>query len=173
MNRFAYYGLIGGLVVISYLFANGLAGLLVATAAPVGQETLHKQKIYAYRDWQSTGVQLHANETVAITAEGEWLYTPGEYHGPEGHPRYPAPDFYPIPGVAGGVLIGKIGESGTPFVVARNSWNASYDGWDASAGRYAEGLLYLRINDDILSDNRGAVAVDVSVQAVDERSTMP
>jgi hypothetical protein len=34
-------------------------------------------------------------------------------------------------------------------------------------------LLYLRINDDILSDNRGSVAVDVSVQAVDERSTMP
>jgi hypothetical protein len=69
-------------------------------------------------------------------------------------------------------LIGKIGESGTPFVVGRNSWNASYDGWSSSR-QYAEGLLYLRINDDILSDNRGSVAVDVSVQAVDERSTMP
>lgn len=170
MNRLLYYGLLGGLVVIGYLLANGLAGLLVATAAPVGQETLHKQKIYAYRDWQSTGVQIHANETFEITAEGEWLYTPGEYHGPDGHPRYPAPSFYPIADVAGGVLIGKIGENGTPFVVGSRNWNSSYDGWDASAGRYAEGLLYLRINDDILSDNRGAVTVDVTAHAVDEQS---
>jgi hypothetical protein len=173
MNRLLTYGLIGGIVLIGYLLANGLAGLLVATAAPVGQETLHKQKIYAYRDWQSTGVQVHANEAIEIQAAGEWLYTPGEYHGPEGHPRYPAPDFYPIAGAPGGVLIGKIGESGTPFVVGRNSWNSSYDGWNASAGRYAEGLLYLRINDDILSDNRGSVAVDVTVQSIDERSALP
>ena len=173
MNRLLYYGLLGGLVVIGYLLANGLAGLLVATAAPVGQETLHKQKIYAYRDWQSTGVQLHVNETFEITAEGEWLYTPGEYHGPDGHPRYPAPSFYPIADVAGGVLIGKIGENGTPFVVGSHNWNSSYDGWDASAGRYAEGLLYLRINDDILSDNRGAVTVDVTIQLIDERSALP
>jgi hypothetical protein len=164
MKRLTYYGLVGGLLVIGYLLANGLAGLLVATAAPVAQEALHQQKIYAYRDWQSVGVQLHADEQVEIWAEGEWLYTPGEYHGPAGHPRYPAPDFYPIAGVPGGVLIGKFGETGIPFMVGSHTW-------ESTNGRQAAGLLYLRINDDILSDNKGSVVVDITVSPADDAYT--
>ena len=88
-----------------------------------------------------------------MRAQGTWLYTPGEYHGPEGHRIYRAPTFYPIGGTAGGVLLGRIGEDGQMFVVGRGGTF------------YAEraGLLYLRINDDILSDNEGYVTVEVSV----------
>lgn len=165
MKRLIYYSIVVGVVVIGYLLANTLAGILAANATPVAQETLHQQKIYAYRDWQSIGVQVHEDEMVEIRAEGEWLYTPGEYHGPEGHPRYPAPSFYPVSDVPGGVLIGKIGEAGAPFVVGNRTVISAYD-WRSGSAHQAGDFLYLRINDDILSDNKGAVVVAVTVNKV-------
>jgi glucose dehydrogenase len=109
--------------------------------------------IYAYRDWQSTGVRLLAGDEVTIRAEGRWLYTPDEYHGPEGHPRFPAPAFYPVSGTAGGVLIGRIGPSGVPFVVGRRTRTYAAD----------SGMLYLRINDDRLTDNDGHITAEITV----------
>ena len=172
MKRLIYYCIVGGVMLIGYLFANSLAGILVARATPVRQEALHQERIYAYRDWQSIGVQLHANETVEIRAQGEWLYTPGEYHGPAGHPRYPAPSFYPIADVPGGVLIGKVGETGTPFVVGDYTTVADYL-WQERGATEPGGLLYLRINDDILSDNKGAVAIQVTVLESAEEYGVP
>ena len=128
-------------------------------AAPaVRQESLSQPHVYAYRGWQNVGVRLQAGDQAEIRADGEWLYTPDEVHGPEGHARYPAPSFYPIPYVPGGVLIGRIGEKGQPFVVGRRT------------SVYAEepGLLYLRINDDRLGDNWGWVAVDVEVTEAED-----
>jgi hypothetical protein len=125
---------------------------------PFQHTALSQPRIYAYRDWQSVGVQLVPGDVVHIRARGTWLYTPEEYHGPGGHDRYPAPTFYPIPHVPGGILIGRIGEDGEPFVVGR--------GQTRSVGQY--GLLYLRINDDILSDNEGYVTVEVAVVREDE-----
>ena len=89
----------------------------VSALSPVRQETLAQPRVFAYRGWQSIGVQLNEGDFVTIRARGEWLYTPGEYHGPEGHARFPAPSFYPLsnPGgyerthaVPGGVLIGRM-----------------------------------------------------------------
>jgi hypothetical protein len=125
---------------------------------PFQHADISQPRIYAYRDWQSVGVQLVPGDVVHIRARGTWLYTPEEYHGPGGHARYPAPTFYPIPHVPGGILIGRIGESGQPFVVGR--------GQTRSVGQY--GLLYLRINDDILSDNEGYVTVEVAVEREEE-----
>jgi hypothetical protein len=120
---------------------------------PTHQETMAQTRIYAYRDWQSTGVRLQAGETAVIHATGEWLYTPGEWHGAEGHKRYPAPTFYPLSGTAGGVLLGRVGENGSPQ-------------WVGSRGRVytsEPGMLYLRINDDILTDNQGSLDVTIEV----------
>jgi hypothetical protein len=168
MKRFISYSLVGGVIVFCYLLASSLSNILAASAMPVAQETLHKQKIYAYRDWQSVGIQVHVGDQIHIQADGEWLYTPGEYHGPEGHPRYPAPSFYPVTGVPGGVLIGKIGMGGAPFVVGRNNWGTTAASWSSSSRGPEEGPLYLRINDDILSDNRGSVVVKVTVSPTGE-----
>ncbi|MBX3013335.1 MAG: hypothetical protein KF832_17580 [Caldilineaceae bacterium] len=167
MQRLLFYGLVGTLLISGYLLADNLARGLAVHAVPVAQETLHQQKIYAYRDWQSTGVQVHADEVIVISASGEWLYTPGEYHGPGGHPRYPAPTFYPLNGGPGGTLIGKIGVRGTPFLVGTGTTINPNDQLllnDLQPGD----LLYLRINDDILSDNQGAVAVAVTVNRAEE-----
>ncbi len=139
-----------------------------STLLPMRQENLHKPSISAYKEWQSVGIMLNPGDVVAIRAEGAWFYTPREYHGPAGHSIFLSPDFYPVPYVAGGALIGRIGEYGAAFYIGEEV--VIGDGLDiveySSSARadYAEsGLLYLRINDDILSDNDGAVTVDIQV----------
>jgi len=144
------------LVLLALTLACGGAGLLArAGIGPVLQEELATPRIFAYRDWQSVGVQVTEGDSIHMRAWGKWLYTPNEYHGPEGHRTYPAPNTYPRPGlhVPGGVLLGRIGEEGQPFIVGR--------GRTIYADR--SGQLYLRINDDILSDNEGFVNVEIDV----------
>ena len=124
----------------------------------VEHASLDRIQIFAYRDWQSTGLRAHDNDLLTLEATGTWLYTPGEYHGPAGHRRYPSPAFYPLPGVPGGALIGRISQEGEPFYVGeRVRWRAERDGF-----------LYLRIDDDILSDNEGYVTVEVQVNPAEE-----
>ncbi len=147
------------------LLAGGIAVLVVLTqtAQPALTVSLHHselltKRIYAYRDWQSTGVRIDQGDRVEIQAEGEWLYTPDEFHGPAGHPRFPAPSFYPVSKGSGGALIGRIGETGGRFVVGeRINMQATQ-----------HGILYLRINDDILSDNDGWVAVRIDVTETED-----
>jgi hypothetical protein len=142
------------IVVLATVLACVWMGLLYRDGiGPQSQSAMTTPKVYAYRDWQRIGVQVSSGDTIYIRARGRWLYTPGEYHGPEGHKVYRAPDTYPIPSIAGGLLLGRIGDEGSPFVVGR--------GRTLVADR--EGALYLRINDDILSDNKGYVRVEVTV----------
>lgn len=126
--------------------------------APFSQEELSHPRIYAYRDWQSVGVQVDPGDRIYVRARGTWLYTPEEYHGPEGHHEYRAPNTYPMPSIPGGVLLGRIDEAGRIFPVGR--------GGTFTADEF--GQLYFRINDDILSDNEGYVTVEVEVTAQEE-----
>lgn len=145
-----------GLVLLALIAIVVLGRLaLHAKLTPLSQEELSRPRIYAYRDWQSVGIQVHTGDEVTIRAEGTWLYSPvAGYHGPEGHHQFGAPAFYPLPYVRGGALIGCIGEDGAPFYVGRGTW--------MRADR--NGLLYLRIDDDILSDNDGYVTVTITVE---------
>ena len=146
------------LMLLTLAVTCGAGVWLVRTGiGPLSQGDLTQPKIYAYRDWQSVSVQLQPGDVVHIRASGTWLYTPGEYHGPEGHATYPAPNTYPVAGhgVAGGVLLARIGEDGQPMIISR--------GRTIVAERV--GTLYFRINDDILSDNEGYVTVEISVES--------
>ena len=146
--------LIGLIIVLAVIFSCIGSGWLYRRGiGQLSQTEMATPKVYAYRDWQRIGVQLTTGDTLYIRAQGRWLYTPGEYHGPEGHKTYRAPNTYPIPSIAGGVLLGRIGEEGVPFVVGR--------GRTLIADR--DGSLFLRINDDILSDNKGYVRVETTV----------
>ena len=129
-----------------------------AKRGQVEHESLDRIQVFAYRDWQSASLRVHEDDVVAMEAEGTWLYTPGEYHGPEGHRRYRSPSFYPLPGVPGGALIGRIGEDGELFYVGKRVRRQAQ----------RDGLLYLRIDDDILSDNEGFVVVEIEVSRPDE-----
>jgi hypothetical protein len=113
--------------------------------------------IYAYRQWQSVGIRLERGDLVRLTASGQWQYSPlVGLHGPEGGGRPVTVNTYPLSGYGafGGTLLGRIGESGPPFVVGRGM----------SLEANAEGLLFLRINDDLLGDNKGAVTVNITVE---------
>lgn len=129
---------------------------LAGSASPptLDASSLSALRIYAYRDWQSVGVYVNPGDLVQIRARGEWYYTPKEWHGPGGHPRYRSPAFYPLPNVPGGALIGKIGETSQPFYVGAN----------LTIPAAAAGWLYLRIDDDILSDNEGEIEVQVTIK---------
>lgn len=142
------------LILLTLFAFVGLIGVVAGeTVAPVSQKSMTVPRIFAYRAWQSVGVRVRAGDELWIRADGNWMYTPGEYHGPGGHARYLAPAFYPLPSVPGGALIGRVGENGDPFFVGRGGvWRMT-----------ESGLLYLRIDDDILSDNDGAVKVEVTV----------
>jgi len=143
------------LAIVLALSTLGLFLSLARSSPPptIDARDLNQMKIFAYRDWQSTGVTVNPVDVVNIRARGRWLYTPNEWHGPAGHPRFRAPQFYPLPGVPGGALIGKICDNGKPFYVGAN----------ISIRTQVSGQLYLRIDDDILSDNEGEVEVDVWV----------
>jgi hypothetical protein len=133
---------------------------LRADGRPIHQTDLSEQRIYAYRGWQSVGLILHPGEVLTIKAQGRWLYSPDVgYHGPQGSSvEYPAPVYYPFPNKIGGCLIGRIGEQGRPFFVGRGT----------TVGTETLGPLYLRINDDILTDNDGYVTIKVTVVPPEE-----
>jgi hypothetical protein len=148
------------LVVVALLSLCLFTGFLVSAPwRPFTQKALSEQRIYAYRDWQSTGYTIHPGEQYTIRAWGKWMYSPkAGYNGPAGHSVFRAPSFYPLPGVGGGALIGRIGEEGQPFYVGRRSSGYDYErGWEST------GLLYLRIDDDRLGDNKGYVTVQITV----------
>ncbi len=131
--------------------------VLALTAAPplLDAGELNGLDIFAYRDWQATGVQLELGQPIQIRAQGRWSYTPGEWNGPGGHTRFRAPSFYPVPSVPGGALIGRVGEHGEIFFV----------GDTLNLRAPLAGQLYLRIDDDILTDNEGKVTVEVKTEA--------
>lgn len=142
------------LVLVAVVLLLGLGLWLIRRGlGPLYHADLTQTPIYAYREWQSLGLQVQPGDRITLRAQGEWLYTPGQYHGPEGHKHYRAPDTYPINAAPGGVLLGRIGENALPFVVGSGGTFVAGDG----------GFVYLRINDDILSDNEGYVAVEVTV----------
>lgn len=119
---------------------------------PINQSQLHVYTVYAYRQWQSTGYYLKPGDQFTIRATGQWMYSPEVgLHGPQG--GKPAPAYYPLPGVPGGTLIGRIGDNGAPFYIGRRT----------SGRANGEGVLYLRINDDLLGDNEGSLQLAIEV----------
>jgi hypothetical protein len=119
---------------------------------PEQQSAGGQERIFAYRQWQSTGIKLEVGDRFTLRARGEWSYSPVVgLNGPAG--ARPAVASYPMPRALGGTLLGRLGEDGPPFVVG------------AGTTGYADesGFLFLRINDDLLGDNAGEMVVEVTV----------
>jgi len=119
---------------------------------PHTQTELLNHIVYAYRQWQSTGIKLNTGDRFTVAARGEWSYSPVVgLHGPEG--AQPAPPYYLLSSAPGGALIGQVGENGDPFYVGRSTTGIAS----------APGLLYLRINDDRLGDNIGQLTIEITI----------
>ena len=138
--------------VLALCAASWCATSAAALWRPHQQSDLFTQAVYAYRQWQSTGLYLNSGDRVTLTARGQWSYSPVVgFNGPEGG-RW-APTWYPLPSALGGSLLGRVGETGPAFFVGRGT----------SFTTTEKGLLYVGINDDVLGDNEGALTLKIEV----------
>lgn len=140
-------------------------GSFTAPAAPT------VVSVAATSAWQGTGIQITqgslTTNTVAYVS-GKWTADPqtngGNLYDANGCPGLNVPTdqtAFPMVGVAMGALVGKIGETGTPFFIG--------DGYWFSSMAQTSGELYLCINDDLtgvygagLTDNSGSLTVEIT-----------
>lgn len=123
--------------------------------------------VQANQGWQDSGTAVAAGQVVTISyVSGAWTADPatngGSLYNANGCPDLPVPSdqtSYPIPGVAMGALVGKVGSAGTPFLIGNGPC-------PVPAGDTGE--LYLCINDDLtgtygagLTDNSGSITVQI------------
>jgi hypothetical protein len=121
-------------------------------------ETL-THSVYAYRQWQSVGVKVNVGDRLTLRASGKWSYSPFVgMHGPEGGGLPVTVSTYPVRSLNGGVLLGRIGENGEPFYVGRGTTHFAQEA----------GLLFFRINDDLLGDNVGQLKLEIAVAPAPE-----
>lgn len=111
----------------------------------------------ADKEWIDTGMDLVEGDTLRIVAEGTINYTASKTCGPTGGERDWMDLLRPLPvnDAGRGALIAKMGESGVvkAFVVGDSGK------WDVERN----GRLFLGINDDKYSDNRGSFKVRVRI----------
>ena len=104
--------------------------------------------------WRDTGLDVRAGDELIVRATGEiqWTGRAADRADAQGSLTGGVTDGAPLPLVAAGALIARVGQS-QPFPVIER---------DGRVRMPRSGRLYLGINDDNVSDNRGAF--DVSVQ---------
>lgn len=140
---------------------------LTFQAADVVASDLLKRtvQVQANQAWQGTGVQVNGQSwQLAVCSGGQWTANPATgMVGAAGNPGLIAKPGYTLPGQPEGALIGRIGNSGAPFLV----------GNQAQLPRGQQGELQLCINDDLdgrygagLRDNLGSLAVEVRFGSV-------
>lgn len=109
-------------------------------------------RIPATAGWVSTGMRVRRGDVVTFNTTGEVQLSTNasDRARSAGSPSRTAARS-PLPSAAAGALIGRVG-NGQPFGI----------GDQTSVPMPNDGLLYLAVNDDELSDNTGAFVVQVS-----------
>jgi len=112
--------------------------------------------VSATQAWTSTAIDLQANDRVEIKVSGiasTWGTNVQKtyWYGPDGNGW--AGSAHPFPSAGGFAVIGKLGTSGTPFLV----------GSIRSFISKVAGSLYLGYNDNQLSDNYGYFVAFITV----------
>jgi hypothetical protein len=107
------------------------------------------------QQWTSSGVDVRLGETIHFRASGNITLSnnPGDNATPAGAIDGRMAGKSPLPGVVGGLLIGRV-NNGHPFAI----------GADATITMPANGRLYLGINDDYVPDNTGNFVVEMSAR---------
>ena len=109
--------------------------------------------VYADREWTDTAIDLRAGDLLDATATGRIFFAPGNSAVATAAGAGPATAGAPLPGRNIGGLVARIGNGPAFFV-----------GDDLSAYRVeGTGRLYLRVNDDVMTDNRGQFRATITV----------
>jgi len=135
-----------------------------AQTGPAGQEPRRTQEapagsiaIPARAGWVDTGVNVARGDSVSFQATGEVQLSgdPNDVAVPAGSRQGRTAPGAPLGGVLAGALIGRVGNS-APFGIGDQTGALPVPG---------VGRLYLAVNDDEWSDNRGQFDVIIRVQS--------
>jgi hypothetical protein len=120
-----------------------------------GNSTDRTITIPANKQWTNAGTDVRRGQVVHFRASGNVALSknPGDNGTPAGANDGRMAGNSPLPGVTGGMLIGRV-NSGQPFAI----------GAQADVTMPANGRLYLGINDDYVPDNTGNFVVQMSIQ---------
>lgn len=103
--------------------------------------------------WTSTGISVKKDQTMSFNANGEVQLSsdPNDVATPFGSKSGRKAANAPLPNVLAGALIGRVGVNGQAFSI----------GSGVTIKMPADGLLFLGVNDDGFTDNRGEFRVDI------------
>jgi hypothetical protein len=120
---------------------------------PAGGNINRTVTVPSNRQWTDTGFDVRRGETIHFRASGNvsLSHNAGDTGTPAGATSGRLAGNSPLPGVTGGMLIGRV-NNGQPFAI----------GADASVIMPANGRLELGINDDDVTDNTGNFVVQMS-----------
>jgi hypothetical protein len=108
--------------------------------------------VTAREQWSDTGVDVRAGQAIYIQSSGETRWGPNRRDGAAGERSSPYNAGRPLPDRPAAALLGRIGDNDMFFI-----------GDQPGPFRVrSSGRLYLGINDDVLTDNSGALRVTVS-----------
>ncbi len=108
--------------------------------------------VTAREPWSDTGIEVRAGQQIFFQSAGETRWGPNRRDGAGGERNSPYNAGRPLPDRPAAALIGRIGERDVFFI-----------GDDTMPLRVrSSGRLYLGVNDDVLTDNTGALRVTVS-----------
>lgn len=110
-------------------------------------------EVRADQAWQASGISIEAGDLLIVRyVSGLWSPWPGGAYDALGSGGDPLCTCNVLQGVSHAALIGKIGES-EPFFVGGNFRHRMGEA----------GMLYFGINDNRLTDNSGALLVQVEI----------
>ena len=108
--------------------------------------------VSAREAWTDTGIDVRTGQQIYFQSSGETRWGPNRRDSAAGERNSPFNAGRPLPDRPGAALIGRIGERDVFFI-----------GADMGPFRVrGNGRLFLGINDDVLTDNSGALRVTVS-----------
>jgi len=102
--------------------------------------------------WTNSGIDVRRGEIIHFRASGNVTLSenPNDNGTPAGANDGRLAGNSPLPGVTGGMLIGRVGNS-APFAI----------GAESDVPMPSNGRLYLGVNDDYVGDNRGSFVVEM------------
>jgi small nuclear ribonucleoprotein (snRNP)-like protein len=120
-----------------------------------GNSTNRTITIPANKLWSNSGTDVRRGQVIHFRASGNIALSknPGDNGTPAGANDRRMAGNSPLPGVTGGMLIGRV-NNGQPFAI----------GAQADITMLGDGRLYLGINDDYPGDNSGNFVVQMSIQ---------
>jgi hypothetical protein len=123
----------------------------VFTGIPRGMRE-RQVNVTSREPWSDTGIEVRAGQQIYFQASGETRWGPNRRDGAAGERNSPYNAGRPLPDRPAAALLGRVGENDIFFIGDQPGPFRLRSG----------GRLYLGINDEVLTDNSGALRVTIS-----------